>query len=166
MKRLGIDIGRVLIQGGNEDGDFFSETYIHVPPVEDAIPSIAQIVKELGSQNVFLVSKCSESIQRKTLMWLEAQNFFKTTHMYRHQVLFCRDRKAKAEVVQEHTIDTFIDDRFAVLKHMLFLKGLYLFAPTPKELAEALNHTEAGHIQTVSGWIELLSILKNQRTNP
>jgi len=159
MKRVGIDIGRVIISGGNEGVDFFSKNYLKVPEVPFASRSVAKIVQEYGAHNVFLISKCSEAIQHKTLEWLEVQNFFNTMHIYRHQVLFCRNRDEKAQIVKEHAIDTFIDDRFAVLKHMLFLKELYLFNPSADEQAEALNCPAASHVHTITHWDDLLSLL-------
>src|SRR5438105_6023370 len=72
--RLGIDIGRVLIAGG-EGGDtaFFGrseEEALETSAVVGAFDSVARLVP-LFEGRVFLVSKCGSKIQRRSRAWLE-----------------------------------------------------------------------------------------------
>ena len=73
MKRvLGIDIGGVIIKSAEAAGDtsFFSSAYLETPPVEGAIDSIKTLYEGLFDGEVYLISKCGEGVQRKTLDWL------------------------------------------------------------------------------------------------
>jgi hypothetical protein len=80
LKRIGIDIGGVIIdrakskENTTEDNDedtSFSANYLKTPAKEHSFESIAQLIKQLGKDNVFIVSKCGPSFRTKTLEWLE-----------------------------------------------------------------------------------------------
>lgn len=159
MKRIGIDIGGVLIEGSNEDGLFFSHRFLEVPEVQGAFEALAQLVTYYGDTSLFLVSKCSEPIQQKTLQWLEARQFYKRTGFLRHQVLFCRNRVDKSLIAQQQYLNTFVDDRFAVLQHMLSIQELYLFKPSENELSEAKADSDAAPIQVHTHWHDLVHVI-------
>lgn len=78
--------------------------------------------------NVWIVSKCGERIQRRTLRWLDHHDVYERTGLPRGNVRFCRQRAEKASHCRELGITHFIDDRADVLSHLRGLvPNLYLF---------------------------------------
>ena len=74
--RLGIDIGRVIIDGpahrGAGDTAFFEgdeAAMLATPEMAGSFPSIGRLV-DLFAARVWLVSKCGPRVQARTLRWL------------------------------------------------------------------------------------------------
>lgn len=81
-QRLGIDIGRVIIDGSSHpnggDTAFFNgdeAALLATPEVPNAIESITRLVDAFGGQ-AWLVSKCGERVKNRSLRWLAHHNFF------------------------------------------------------------------------------------------
>ena len=140
VNRLGIDIGRVIIGpvvGGVADTSFLGsrlEDALHTPPAEGAFEAIAMLVPCF--EQVWLVSKCGESVQRKSVAWLEHHRFWERTGIPDGSVRFCRKRPDKAIHARELSLTHFVDDRTDVLRHLRGLvPHLFLFGeqdgPTP-----------------------------------
>lgn len=154
---IGIDIGRVIISGDTDiENQFFSQQYLEVPAVENAFESIAELIEKYKAENVYLVSKCSEKTQVKTLNWLEYKGFFHQTNFLRSNLWFCRDRKDKKEICENNQIKKFIDDRFSVLLHLLELEELYLFNPSEEELKKYNDYDKKENVQVIRTWAEVL----------
>jgi hypothetical protein len=114
--RLGIDIGRVIINGpahpGGGDTAFFAgdeATMLATPEMPDAIETIARLVQRFGGR-VWLVSKCGERVQRRTERWLDWHDFFERTGLPRDHVRFCRTRPDKRTHCLELRLTHFVDD--------------------------------------------------------
>ena len=79
MNRLGIDIGRVIIDSPpGEDTAFFhgdQATVLRTPGVPGAFEAITRLV-ELFDGQAWLVSKCGPRIQQRSLDWLHHHHFF------------------------------------------------------------------------------------------
>jgi hypothetical protein len=80
--RLGIDIGRVIIDGpahpGGGDTAFFTgdeEAMLATPEMAGAVATIARLVPRFHGQ-VWLVSKCGPRVQARTRRWLAGRDFF------------------------------------------------------------------------------------------
>lgn len=132
---LGVDVGGVIIDRINDDSDtsFFGDNYLNttaVPNVFAALNSLREVFPV-----IFLVSKCGERTQRRTLEWLEHNNFYDLTGIDRNHVLFCRKRNEKMPICEKFGIDYFVDDRLEILKSMDgVVKNLYLFNPNIVEV--------------------------------
>jgi hypothetical protein len=114
MNRLGIDIGRVIIDGSSGPGDtsFFSgdtAAMLRTPAVPDAFETIARLVPLFG--DTWLVSKCGPRIQQRSLEWLHHHHFFEQTQIAEGNVRFCLRRPEKAIHCAELRITHFIDDK-------------------------------------------------------
>jgi hypothetical protein len=114
--RLGIDIGRVIINGpahpGGGDTAFFSgdeATMLATPEMPEAIETIARLVPLFGGR-VWLVSKCGERVQRRTERWLAGHRFHERTGVPRTNVQFCRTRPDKRLYCLELGLTHFVDD--------------------------------------------------------
>ncbi|MFK3979638.1 hypothetical protein ACI2K4_04580 [Micromonospora sp. NPDC050397] len=114
--RLGIDIGRVIIDGsahpGGGDTAFFSgdeATMLATPETPDAVDVIARLVIRFDGQ-AWLVSKCGPRIQARTLRWLDAHDFYRRTGMTPDQVRFCRSRPDKRDHCLQLALTHFVDD--------------------------------------------------------
>lgn len=114
--RLGIDIGRVIIDGsahpGGGDTAFFQgdeATMLATPEMPGAIPAIARLVDLFASQ-VWLVSKCGPVVQARTLRWLDGHDFYRRTSLPADQVRFCRERQDKRLHCEELALTHFVDD--------------------------------------------------------
>ncbi|MES2938724.1 MAG: hypothetical protein V4864_13645 [Pseudomonadota bacterium] len=136
MKKLGIDIGRVLIApdptGGGADTSFIGgslEAALRTPPYEGMFDAVPLLVQLFGGQ-AWLVSKAGPRVQEKTRQWLQHHAFFQRTGIASGNIRFCLERSQKALHCRELGITHFIDDRSDVLGH---LKGVvphrFLFGP-------------------------------------
>lgn len=131
-KRLGIDIGRVIIcptVDGQSDTSFLGsrlEDALHTPPARGAFDAIAALTDRFDQ--VHLVSKCGDSVQRKTLAWLDHQRFYERTGVPPNRVHFCRKRPDKAPIARRLGLTHFVDDRADVLGPMRgIVPQLFLF---------------------------------------
>ena len=85
---------------------------------------------------VYLISKCSKTVEAKTRNWLEINNFYKVTGLSPDRVYFCSKRSEKAPIADSLGITHFIDDRLEVLSYMINVPHKYLFNPQKKEMEE------------------------------
>src|SRR5260370_6150547 len=114
--RLGIDIGRVIIDGSSHpaggDTAFFSgdeATMLATPEMPGSVAAIARLVT-LFAGRAWLVSKCGPRVQGRTLRWLDAHDFYRRTGVPRDNVLFCRARPEKRAHCEALGLTHFIDD--------------------------------------------------------
>ncbi|HEY2794957.1 MAG TPA: hypothetical protein VGJ28_21540 [Micromonosporaceae bacterium] len=114
--RLGIDIGRVIIDGAAHpnggDTAFFNgdeATMLATPEMTGAIEEIADLVA-LFDGEVWLVSKCGTRVQQRTLRWLDGHDFYARTGLRRDRVRFCRERREKRGICLDLGLTHFIDD--------------------------------------------------------
>ncbi len=157
MKKIGIDIGRVIISGDTDVPDqFFGAEYLNVPPVAGSFEAIREIIEDYGPENVHLVSKCGERVQMRSLRWLNHLNFFGKTGCLPNHVWFCKERKDKKKICDRLRINIFIDDRFTVLNHLLHLDKLFLFKPNQKELQKFNNFQRKNNVIVVESWGEVI----------
>lgn len=113
--RIGIDIGNVIIGGAGADTSFFSDDFLLTPEVSGAFDAIAALTVHY---DVWLLSKCGQKVQDKTLIWLSKHLFFEQTGVDPQQVLFCRQRSEKAGIAQGLGLSVFIDDRLDIISSM------------------------------------------------
>jgi hypothetical protein len=145
--RLGIDIGRVIINGeAHPDGGdtaFFQgdeATMLATPEVPDAVFSIAILVRAFGGR-VWLVSKCGPRTQERTLRWLQAHDFYHRTGIDPAHLRFCRERAEKRGHCEELDITHFVDDRVEVHEAIHgVVDHQYLFGPQPGPVPPFTTH--------------------------
>ena len=147
--RLGVDIGRVIIGGGashpsGEDTAFFdggTEEMLRTPAVTGAFEALPGLVERFGGR-VWLVSKCGEPVQRRTLAWLDHHGFYDRTGIPAGNVRFCRRRPDKATHCRELGITDFVDDRVDVLDALRgTVERRYLFGPQSRPAADGVTAT-------------------------
>src|SRR4051812_40113489 len=95
---LGVDIGRVLIEGDGPDTSFVGGTEaeaMRAPAMAGSFESLTRLCQRFSGR-VWLVSKCGPKVQARTRQWLDRHRFFQTTGIPYGQLRFCRDRKEKA----------------------------------------------------------------------
>lgn len=114
--RLGIDIGRVIIDGpthpGGADTAFFNgneTTMLATPQVPHAMAVIARLVTVFNGR-AWLVSKCGPAVQARTLRWLRHHDFYARTGLPHTHVRFCRARVDKRIHCEELRLTHFVDD--------------------------------------------------------
>ena len=151
--KSGIDVGRVLISPGDEskpDTSFIGgslEDALRTPPYEGMFDVVPALVQRFGGQ-VWIVSKCGQRIQDRTLQWFERHRFYERTGIDRRNVRFCLRRPDKAIHCRELGITHFIDDRVDVLMPMRSLvPNLYLFGPQRGPRPPGMRH--------VAGWADV-----------
>jgi hypothetical protein len=136
IPRLGIDIGRVIIDGTHHpyagDTAFFDgdeRALLATPEVDGAVESIARLV-ELFDGQVWLVSKCGQRVRERTLRWLNGHKFYRRTFLPRDHVRFCVARQDKRIHCVELGLTHFVDDRVDVHEAIRDVVGCrYLFGP-------------------------------------
>ncbi|HLT37751.1 MAG TPA: hypothetical protein VK034_15775 [Enhygromyxa sp.] len=132
---IGVDIGRVIINGDGPDTQFFGHSEreaMRTPAVPGAFAAVAELVRQFDGR-VHLVSKCGPRIQARSLAWLDHHDFWAATGVDRAKVRFCRERRDKAVHAVRLGLTHFVDDRFDVLTHLVGLvERMYLFGPQRK----------------------------------
>jgi hypothetical protein len=115
--RLGVDIGRVIIDGTShpQGGDtaFFQgdeATMLATPEMEGAVAAIERLTRLFGGR-VWLVSKCGPRVQERTERWLAAHRFFDRTGIAPGNLRFCRQRPDKRIHCVELGLTHFVDDK-------------------------------------------------------
>lgn len=134
--RLGIDIGKVIIDGpahpGGGDTAFFQgdeATMIATPEVDGALAAIGRLTALLDGR-AWLVSKCGPRIQERTLRWLDGHDFYQRTGLSRDHVRFCRTRPEKRPHCEELGLTHFVDDHPEVHEAIRGAVGFqYFFGP-------------------------------------
>lgn len=166
MSAIGIDIGNVII-GGDTDGaspSMFTHEYLKAAELPEAIETIAWLNQQspFGGR-VYLVSKCGENVQRKTLEWLAAKDFSKQTGIEDRKIRFCRARPDKAVIARELGLTHFVDDRLEILGYLarVCAGGLFLFRGKEGEVQKHLRNLR--FVQRVESWRELKSKLGSVR---
>ncbi|MEV5751908.1 hypothetical protein AB0L00_29165 [Actinoallomurus sp. NPDC052308] len=145
--RLGVDFGRVIQGGvteaGEEDTTFLGgglEQAMRTPATSGTFEVLPRLVARFGGR-AWVISKCGEGVQRRTLQWLDHHDFYRRTGIARGNVRFCRRRADKAGHCTELGITHMIDDRLGV--HVA-LRGivphLILFGPQPVEPPGWVRH--------------------------
>ncbi|MFC9974926.1 hypothetical protein ACFVH6_28905 [Spirillospora sp. NPDC127200] len=145
--RLGIDFGRVIHGGplasGGEDTAFLSGSFedaMASPATDGAFEALPELVALFGGR-AWIISKCGERVQRRTLAWLERHDFYERTGLRRGNVRFCRKRSGKAGHCAELGITHMVDDRAEVHRH---LEGVvahrYLFGPRREGAVEGVRN--------------------------
>jgi len=146
--RLGIDIGRVIIDGAShpEGGDtaFFNgdeATMLATPEMAGSVDAIATLVSQVDGR-VWLVSKASPKIQAKTLRWLDERDFYRRTGLPRDQVRYCRARADKRIHCVELELTHFVDDHPEVHEAIRgAVEHQYFFGPQREPVPSYGVHT-------------------------
>src|SRR5262252_703957 len=101
-KRLGLDIGRVLITpeplGTKGDTSFLGaslEDALRTPPYEGMFDAVPVLVQRFQGR-VWLVSKARPRMQERTRLWLQRHAFFERTGIAPDHLRFCLERHEKA----------------------------------------------------------------------
>ena len=117
------------------------EEAIASPATPGAFETIPRLV-ELFEGRVWIISKCGASTQRKTLAWLEHNDFYGRTGVPRGNVRFCRERAEKAAHCRELGVTHMIDDRLEVHQAIRdVVPHRYLFGPQDGEVPDWVIHT-------------------------
>lgn len=161
--RLGIDIGRVIIDGSShpEGGDtaFFQgdeQTMLATPEMPDAIETIARLVDAFNGE-AWLVSKCGERVQGRSLRWLAHRHFFERTGIPDRNTRFCKKRPEKRIHAEALHLTHFIDDKVDVHRALQgVVDHCFLFGeqsgPTPDFASHVIDwkNTEKAVLSTVN----------------
>ena len=113
--KIGIDIGNVIIGGGDKD-TFFTENYMYTPQVVDAWSSLDNLRK--ANHELHLISKCGKKVEEKSMMWLRDYAYFFVVPQ--HRIHFVRHRELKSPMTFALELDIFIDDREDIIEWMQF----------------------------------------------
>lgn len=155
VRRLGVDIGGVIIQPADDDADtsFFGDNYLRTPQMPGAFDGLVALADAFGD-HIWLVSKCGESTQRRTLEWLAHHNFHGRTGIPLDRVRFCRNRPDKAPIARELGLTHFVDDRLEVLSYLTSVRHRFLFRPREAEVTAHAAHLSV--VRRVESWAELV----------
>lgn len=155
--KLGIDVGRVLISPGDDSGPDTSfiggslQDALDTPPYDGMFEVVPSLVARFAGQ-AWIVSKCGQRIQDRTLHWFRHHRFFERTGIEPANVRFCLKRPEKAVHCRELGITHFIDDRTDVLQAMVgIVPNLYLFGPQRSATPQGMRH--------VAGWADVARLL-------
>jgi hypothetical protein len=149
------------------------EDHLATPGEPHCFESIKKLVETLGSENVFIVSKCGKGFRDKTLSWLENKGFYKFTGNCHHylcncegfksqNLFFCEERAQKRPICEDLKITHFIDDRIDVLKHLINLPLMRVcFVYKPVELEKQGNLTYFWpSVSKIFDWRDVVQFIK------
>lgn len=158
MRRLGVDIGGVLIEPADDDADtsFFGAHYLRTPMVDGAFDALGALGPAFDE--VHLVSKCGESTERRTREWLAHHDLTARTGIPVERVHFCRTRPGKAPIARRLGLTHFVDDRLEVLGYLDSVPHRYLFRPRRAEVAA--HAALLPRVHPVGSWAELADLLR------
>ncbi|MDG4780503.1 hypothetical protein O7614_12705 [Micromonospora sp. WMMD961] len=158
MRRLGVDIGGVIIEPADEDADtsFFGAHYLRTPVVDGAFDALAALGPDFDE--VHLVSKCGEATERRTREWLAHHDFAERTGIPVERLHFCRTRPDKAPIAERLGLTHFVDDKLEVLGYLTSVPHRFLFRPRPAEVAARTALLPLVH--RVESWPELTPLLR------
>lgn len=156
--RLGVDFGRVIQGGatraGGEDTTFLSggfEQAMRTPATAGMFEVLPRLVARFGGR-AWVISKCGERVQRRTLQWLDHHDFYRRTGIARDNVRFCRRRADKAGHCAELRITHMIDDRLDVHAALRgIVPCLILFGPQAAE--------PPGWVRAAPAWADLEALV-------
>lgn len=139
--RLGIDIGRVIIDGsptgGRGDTAFFDSddvAALATPEVAGSVDAISRLTTLFRGQ-VWLVSKCGPAVQARTERWLAAHQFFERTGVGLDRLRFCRARDDKRSYCMDLCLTHFVDDQRGVHEAIRgAVSHQFLFGITSKQI--------------------------------
>ena len=143
IRRMGFDVGGVIVRHREDlevdSAGLTGEDYLHTQATEGALETLAAVVLRLGSENVYIISKCGAETEARTLEWMDHSGFFEKTGIRRGHVHFCRDVKEKAPLVAKLKLDAFVDDRLDVLRPMLSVASVrpMLFMPRQEVVGQS-----------------------------
>jgi hypothetical protein len=151
--RLGIDIGRVIIDGPSHPGGdtaFFSgdeATMLATPEMAGAAGAIARLSDRFEGRE-WLVSKCGPRVQARTLRWLDSRDFWARAGVPASHVRFCRERKEKRGHCTDLGLTHFVDDHPEVHKAIRGAVDFQYFfgpqrAPVPPSGVHVLTWADA-----------------------
>jgi len=146
-RRLGIDIGRVIIDGSShpQGGDtaFFQgdeATMLATPEMPGAIDAITRLVEQFDGQ-AWLVSKCGERVQHRSLRWLANRDFFGRTGIPEANTRFCKKRPEKRIHAVDLGLTHFIDDKLDVHEAIEdVVEHRFLFGPQRRPAPDFVTH--------------------------
>lgn len=122
--RIGVDIGRVLIDGGPHGGADTSfltgslDDALDTPPCSGALEGLTALVALFGPEHTWLVSKAGAKVADRSRRWLEAREVYARTGLRPENLVFVRERKDKAREAVRLDLTHFVDDRLDVLHHL------------------------------------------------
>ncbi len=156
---LGIDVGGVIIDriNDNTDTSFFSDNYLNTKATPDVFEVINRMVKERFGNRVYIVSKCGNNVQNKTLNWFKHHDIYSLTGISSQNVYFCRQRHEKEPICKELGITHFIDDRIEVLSYLKSVNNKYALNPQSSEMMRYSSFLPSVNI--VYSWKEFAELL-------
>lgn len=163
MDALGVDIGGVIIGrvDNNADTSFFGDNYLATPASPDVFDVLARLVKHRFGPRVYLVSKCGQRVQNRSLEWLAHHRFYERTGISPERVRFCRERSGKAAIAAELGLTHFVDDRLEVLGYLVgIVAGLFLYQPQEREIQRNVHYLP--HVHRAETWTEVEAAILTQ----
>ena len=124
-----------------------------------AFEAVRMLVANRFGNNVYLVSKCGENMQKKTRLWLSHHRFYEVTGVPESHVWFCLKRDEKAGICEKLGVTHFVDDRLEILGSLRdIVEHRYLFRPKSNEVRRYAHFLD-GVLQQVQTWEEVLQYL-------
>lgn len=171
ITKIGLDFGGVIVgeendghQVNSSEDTMFGINYLRSKEVQGAAHAVHSIICAFGASNVFIISKARKEMRRKTLEWLDHNEFYDRTGLWHCNVLFCREREQKGPIAKKLSLDLFIDDNKSCLTCMpdsVFLRLLF----GPKNSSATLlpfnieTHPNPDILVCVNNWEAILIFL-------
>ncbi|MEK8106716.1 hypothetical protein NKG94_18920 [Micromonospora sp. M12] len=157
MRRLGVDIGGVIIEPADDDADtsFFGAHYLHTPAVDGRSTRSRRSARRS--------TRCTwcpawGGHRGRTREWLAHHDFPARTGIPEERMHFCRTRPDKAPIARRLGLTHFVDDKLEVLGYLDSVPHRFLFRPRRAEVAR--HAALLPRVHPVQSWPELTGLLR------
>ena len=123
-------------------------------PIEDAVESLIKL-SENPSNVVIFISKCRDSYEQKTTMWLKKHNL---SHI---KAFYCLDYEEKVPIANDNNVNVMIDDRMQVLRNFPSSIIKIWFCSDPKKIegAKKFQPDFVNSVRIAGNWTEVIQLL-------
>ena len=123
-------------------------------PIENAVEGLIQLSKD-PTNTVIFISKCKESYQRKSSLWLEEH------HLSHLRAYYCLEYDEKVKIAHDNGVHVMIDDRMQVLSTFPSSMIKIWFCSDPKKLqgARRFQPDFVNAVRIARTWTEVLQLL-------
>lgn len=141
--KIGIDFGKTIGDIMKNEGE-----------IEYSIIAIEKIINRFGKNNIWIVSKAGEEMEKKIKNWLVEHNFYNLTGFLPSQIIFVKTHNQKREIVDKIKINYFIDDSYKNVREIyssIYLDKFIWFKGNNRQLKD-VPHKYRNKIIIINSW--------------
>ncbi len=164
IKKWGIDIDNVILLNLSESifyklDDYSPEEIVqYIKIVPGALDGIKMLIKHVGVENVWLLSKADDRQRKIIKLAFEKFRIFKNSKLPKDQLIMVPEKNDKITVIRSLELEGLIDNQGqTIFGIQQFVKHPFWFAPDKLDI-ECWVHKLNCSVRVVSGWKQFMEI--------